>query len=897
MRVSAFLPVGLALGMIACSSNVPPPSPPTFGRPQRVAFVCMTADGTALRTLEECRPTVKYDGDTPTVTPSVYSLNALVTQSNRGEVAAVDLVKNQVIDARQDIPGYTFVPAGELPNAIVVPPTRPALTYVANAGSRDISVIKTLDFRHLPVRTQVTDVRVAVRPTDDQGAQAPFDMLLSPDEDALFVTAPAAGWLLRMPLTRCEGSSDPNCHEGQIDTAHIVRVPIEESLDKAPPAPPAQTDPSEPYSQICDPVTLVPQPVVATPQVGSPADRTPRPAGLALDSFCKTGETCQRRLIVADRNLPILHVIDIDVLAAGNASDSVLTPIVTGVPTERVAVSPRVPVDIAGTEETQYVYAIDMTDGSVLVAQNGQVISVSSDPTVRADRLDVGYSAASGKPVAQSLDLLYPGYDTAGSATDQNVTPTDPRPNGEWLCGDSAHITRTANRLRGVFLAVGLTDGTVRILDVFDAELQNCRSCDKTSLAYDPYPLHRHRPRIDMIYVQPASGPYLEPILTPTVTPQFQVGTSSIFVNSDGTTNDPRVPGLACVACTGKEAVSFPPADMLTLQIDAGVSGEAGSGAATDSGIPLVNDCAPGEGRVCSLADPWMDPFVWIANREGVIPGARGGLGRFVDAGNADNQTGSLEFAGEASFCSNGVLGDDDIGDVDGNGKPDGDQVLITSVLPDVDVAAQAGVTGSVRADCEALVAARDNDDLPIGFRIKQAYGSRLVIDPDAINQPPTVRTHVDYAFVNTCFLDSLLTYEVHARQSYIVVSTNGPGFLHTVVLDPNTQRCVIDKTKDQQRVGRAYDGAQFDNGFVSFKTTRAPAERDIGLSLAGTTNVPKLVMDATQVQGGTIHGVLPVQLKYSDIDQRLYLVDITLRGLIPIPLDNFPSAVLTSIQ
>jgi hypothetical protein len=50
-------------------------------------------------------------------------------------------------------------------------------------------------------------------------------------------------------------------------------------------------------------------------------------------------------------------------------------------------------------------------------------------------------------------------------------------------------------------------------------------------------------------------------------------------------------------------------------------------------------------------------------------------------------------------------------------------------------------------------------------------------------------------------------------------------------------------------------------------------------------------------VQGGTIHGVLPVQLKYNDIDQRLYVVDITLRGLIPISLDNFPPAVLTSFQ
>ena len=576
----------------------------------------MKADGTELHSLEECRPTVTFSGDTPTVTPSVYSLNALVTQSNRGEVAAVDLVTSQIIDARQDIPGYTFVPAGELPNAIVVPPTHPALTYVANAGSRDISVIHTLDFRHLPARTQVTDVRVPVRPAEDQGAEAPFDMLLAPDEDALFVTAPAQGWLLRMPLMRCDGS-DPSCHEGQIDTAHIVRVPIEESLDKAPPDQPAQTDPTEPYSQICDPVKVVPQPVAPSPQVGTPGlIRTLRDwRGLRWTWPCVSD--CENVCAIdsrMDRNLPILHVIDIDALKAGNTSASVLTPIVTGVPTERVAVSPRVPVDVGVTDQETQVTPCDRHDRRLGLgrAKWPSDQRAAQFPTVRANRPEGPAARASGKPVAQSLDLVYPGYDTAGSATDQNVEPTDPRPNGEWLCGDTANVTRAANRLRGVFLAVGLTDGTVRILDVFDAELKNCRSCETDSLAYDPYPLHRHRPRIDMVYVQPTSGSLLAPVLTPSVTPLFQVGTSSIFVNSDGTTNDPRVPGLACVECKGKEAVSFPPADMLALQSDAGLPGAAGSGVLADSGIPLVNDCAQGEGRVCSLADPWMILFVWI---------------------------------------------------------------------------------------------------------------------------------------------------------------------------------------------------------------------------------------------------------------------------------------------
>jgi len=51
-----------------------------------------------------------------------------------------------VIDSRPDIPGPTFVPVGEVPVAVVVAPDYPHMTYVANAGSRDISVVHTASF-------------------------------------------------------------------------------------------------------------------------------------------------------------------------------------------------------------------------------------------------------------------------------------------------------------------------------------------------------------------------------------------------------------------------------------------------------------------------------------------------------------------------------------------------------------------------------------------------------------------------------------------------------------------------------------------------------------------------------------------------------------------------------
>jgi hypothetical protein len=141
------------------------------------------------------------------------------------------------------------------------------------------------------------------------------------------------------------------------------------------------------------------------------------------------------------------------------------------------------------------------------------------------------------------------------------------------------------------------------------------------------------------------------------------------------------------------------------------------------------------------------------------------------------------------------------------------------------------------------------------------------------------------------------MTYQVHSRQSYIVLSSNGPGFQHRVVRDAKTNRCVLDQSKDPKLNGRAYDGLVFNNGYVSFKTSSAPAQRDTILNLPGATNVPKLILDATAISDGNVRGVLPVQLKYNDIDQQLYVVDVTSRGLIPVPLDTFPSAVLSSYQ
>jgi hypothetical protein len=897
-----------------------------------VAFACFNAETKAVLPLEMCRPIVAADG----TSTSVGSLHALVTQSDRGEVAAVDLSAQVVIDSREDIPGFTFVPAGELPGPIVVPPNHPDATYVANRGSRDISVLNTAAFRELVVGESATKQRVRLEVDAEKGAMAPFDMLLAPDEDALFVSTSESGLLLRLPIQRCADLADElraGCREGEIDLEHIVVVPLEASLPQAQmPAVPMGNE-EEPYGLICNPELLLPVPMAGPKQVGAAAP-SPQPAGLALDAFCKPDEAeCKRRLLVADKRLPIIHVVDLDALAAGDVAAAVLQPIVTGVATERVAVTPRVPVDVQKSEdETQYVYAIDATDGSVLVARDGRVLNVSSDPTARPDRLDLGRST-SGRSVALSLGIMTPAFDVSLPAA-QWVEPTG-TDKTQPMCTDDLFPNRTANRLRGVFLAVGLTDGTVRIVNVHDMELANCRSCDSDSALFDPYPVLRNRPRINAYYV-PAPG-VLPPLLTPLVAPQFEIDSDVIPLNPDGSVNDPRVSGLACRSCPSNQAVSFPAPGVsqgvgtsagaggsLAANGGAGMAGDAGGGAGASgmdgagagghagnagggaSGATATSDmtgsCPDGQGRVCSLADPWIDPIDWLAAYEGAIPGARGGRGRFVEATSDDNRTGALEFAAEASFCSSGVLGSDDI-----TPGRSGDQLEITSPAPDDGLVKSAHMAAAVRDDCLILFRARDEEKSPIAFEIKQAYQDRLVIGSELLPAPAGTRSDLnrrplDYDFVRQCFLGMLMTYEVHVRKGYAVSSYLGatpiePGFMHRVIRDATSGRCVIDDKQPANHSGRAYDGEVFDNGYVSFQTLRPPTEPTTRLRLRSGSATPKLILDASQVSGGVLYGVTPVALQYSDLDQSLYVVDETVRGLIPVPLSAFPRAILTSYQ
>ena len=78
--------------IVACSDTSPPPQPPSFERPSYVAFLCLHETDGALP-LSRCAGQDDDDIDED----RVIAMHALVTQSSRGEVAAVDIEEAEVV--------------------------------------------------------------------------------------------------------------------------------------------------------------------------------------------------------------------------------------------------------------------------------------------------------------------------------------------------------------------------------------------------------------------------------------------------------------------------------------------------------------------------------------------------------------------------------------------------------------------------------------------------------------------------------------------------------------------------------------------------------------------------------------------------------------------------------
>lgn len=700
--LAALAAVG-SLGMLSCNEETPPPVPARFNRPNRVEFVCV--NGLQVVPLPQCEGISSENELAP---------HALVTQTGRGEIAVVNMRRPAVvIDSRRDIPGYTFIPVGESPRAIITPRDHPQQTYVASFGSRDVRVLRTRALV-LTVPEKPDAQRVLLRDAGSDALLAPIDMVLAPDESALFVAVADSkdgGLVLRLPIVRCDASSGPECEDGLIDEAGITALPLRETTVP----PPVAGTPSV-YQQLC---TYERQEQVQPAQLEitqKDLDPPARPSALAIDAYCQ-GEGCPR-LLVADSALPVIHAVDIDAWAASGSGGALLPAIPAGAPTTDVVVTPRVPRTIAGEGETQYAYAIDARDGSVLAFENDQLLAVHAlaegvppVPGERPDRLHF----IDGEEGALALEVVTPEFEVDGPAaqyvgpsTDQPLNEADPK-----ACTDADYTEQDPARLRGVFLTVARTDGTVRVFDVHDMELRAndggmaCRQCAtepsgiKEDDAATPDTDERRRPIgipvlvrnherlatsfVPMMGQEPAS-------FVPEAQLRYIVDGAAYSIRDNGSTASPRAPGLACMRKEEDESrvcpnltKAFPddsdadeddepppPAAPDAGMADAGMAdGGMSDGGMTHAGMtdggagqPASPDDCSGEDSalLCVANDPWSSgEGSWNAIYESVLVGTSRSRGHFVEPGQPGNQTSGLELMTTDDPCTAGVLGEEDI--------------------------------------------------------------------------------------------------------------------------------------------------------------------------------------------------------------------------------------------
>ena len=845
------------------------------------------------------------------------ALHALVTQHSRGEVAAVDMQAYKVLDSRRDIPGYTFVPVGQLPVAIVAPPKHPEFTYVADYGSRDVRVLRTQSLV-APLASSAEVQVVSLTTGSDAGAlpAAPTHMVLAPDEDALIVTVPDQGRVLWLPIVRCASTSgveSTTCNDyGLIDTANIASIALEGSVDLiAPDRAPATTEP--PYQKLCGFEQANPEPaapVVVSDAMLAPA---PRPSGLAVDAFCIGDKPCTRRILVSDDALPLIHAIDIDAIAPGtDGSDALLSPIVVGVATKAVAVTPRVPVAIGSDEETQFVYAIDATDGSVLVTEHDRVINVNGPPSARPDRIDMDDVRGLGsQPAAVQLTVLHPVFNVDAPAGQYVFNATaDTGKNTDFYCTDTeSHSTELPSRLRGVFLAIATTDGAVRIVDVHDMELLDTQVTDDdgkvTTSSCRPCPnqvrapvVIRHHERLAYNFLT-EEGDDAVPL---TLQPQafaFLVDGLGYNVRADGTNGSPDAPSLACIACEPGRSAVFPSAsDESETQVETDA----------DGGVTFGGDLCVGAtpALLCAGDDPWnASEELWDMTYAGRIPGTLDGAAVFVAPDNPVNLTGSPEVVANVDFCAAGVLGKDAIAAAFADescdqsaDEPVGDQLVVWGTFlgkPRLEQLLSGDAETKAVMNCPAAAKAiKDDPTLELAFEIRRAYSDRVVIGEQLLTPIEGLSTYQD---VRDCFGDAPMTAFVRTRNSFTVLGEL-TGFANNVKANA-AGACVVDPKGDPLRRGRARLGCTFSNHAFTVRPRKPgpddPVQEppvDVTLRIKMQSPAAKLICDLASASGYGAASIVPVQITYSDVDRQLYLIDIQDRGLVPISLDPFARGV-----
>lgn len=799
------------LALAACGQDPTLVTPATFERPGSVAFVCVDVTASTLVERSRC------EGVTGDESEDV-ALVGLVTQTASGEVGAIDFRTRRVLDADPRVPGFTFTRVGEFPSAIVVPPAEPGVTYVAAYGSRTVESYPTAIFLGDAVP------RADVAPQEVGLEAAPTDMVLSPDGSLLYLALPGAGTIVPVPIQADRSLGMPGAGVAPMVPAELpapmAGMATAYQLTCAPPD-------AEPVNLGTPPASDVRTEILAEGESAQPHRMVVAPAA----------EGVAAELLVADRGLPLIHRFAI-------GADGALTeqpPLAPGVPIRDLAVSPFVGATLeGGTSQgrARYLYAIDDTDQSVVVIDYdpdsdffGAVLPVSFG-NVDSDRLRLA-----GK--ANALDVIARDYDFA--APDYCEAPT----------GDEGPLD-----LRGVFLAVGLANGAMQIIDVVDLDAP-CRgvACTPEATPADDADrfvyIQRHRPRVAG-FIAEAVGTLGSPILT----------VDGVGRVADATTGVETIDGLVARTCP---------------QDQQHVYGEL----------------------ICATSDPWaLRAEVWTATYEGTIPGTTQ-LAR-IEGDNPDLPDTFVLEGGREILCDRGVLGRLNVAGLTPGVDPEaayvGDTLVITREPPE----AARGLDL-----CEPYFEPEDGtgrEREAIEIPIRQAFGDRVVVE---------LRQANDLNGLLECYVafGEFVGISIRLEQAFLVSGAQ-TGFLHRVIADETTGACRVDTAGQPidpddpttYRNGRAFNGtivdpdvdppvtepAPYQNPFIAFTfdAIGVNEEARLQLNLSGTPTPFAIPVGARPGRSPVI--TIVEEVVYSPVDERLYVLDSNASALVQYEVGEF---------
>jgi hypothetical protein len=509
-RCIDMLPVLLCAASVACTQDSTTASLRALDPVGDVSLVCLGRDeaGAFTRGLERGACPDYGDEDSP------YNsrFHVLVTQPSTGEVAVVDLaspLSEAVIDYEPTQPGYSFMPVGAEPTAIVSTPgsvasfvsvreagregifALPSSCIAPRAADEPLRDIRTWPACRLPAAPEAM-VMLVDPALDDDGDPATPDRVRTAcagdyvDSASLVGQAPAAT-RAQCPADLAEEAVLPGRRKLAVTLPSLAEVWVldaQELLDREPGSFDA-CNVEERFALRAD-VTTATQRVPADLAPSSPScspvgfDQGPAP-----DTFVPwPGDVAladDGRLFISDDQAPVVHVLDVgdpcNLSELPSLEPRAFTDPTAVVTTGKLAVSRLTPLG------KRYVYAIDESSTSssgMLMVFDVSPGSSDRTPVVRErsafnpseppDRIALGRDVADVEFVYQDFPEASGGIAVEGIACDPDPSLRPDDVATEYRPSSDLSLGAQPRKLRGTFAFAALHSGQMAVVDVEDLD-------------------------------------------------------------------------------------------------------------------------------------------------------------------------------------------------------------------------------------------------------------------------------------------------------------------------------------------------------------------------------------------------------------------------------------------